>query len=71
VQDLDVGYSDLRDISSPLEESKVLREKADFATSQAPVAPDGFHNEHFVSIRINPYRHGKIWKHDETIKRLT
>ncbi|CAL1150989.1 unnamed protein product [Cladocopium goreaui] len=37
-----------------LEESKVLREKADFATSQAPVAPDGFRNEHFVSIRINP-----------------
>ena len=54
-----------------LEESKVLREKADFATSQAPVAPDGFRNEHFVSIRINPYRHGKIWKNDETIKRLT
>ena len=54
-----------------LEESKVLREKADFATSQAPVAPDGFRNEHFVSICINPYRHGKIWKNDETIKRLT
>ena len=50
-----------------LEESKVLREKADFATSQAVADHDPWHT---VSIRIGPYRSVSPWKNDEPSKRL-